>query len=152
MSVKQYLLDDGTTITAQELTDALGISFAAAYRRLKESRDRKKVFEKPKCLRGERTYTRDGITLTATDVCREVDGLAFQSAGARALKWERGELSMEQMLLPKGQYRGGKDGCNSGGRGRGSAEWKGLSSKHRDAALKNIPGATRWELKQLRGM
>ena len=147
MSVKQYLLDDGTTITAQELSKALGISVAAACSRLKKSRDREKVFEKPKCLRGERTYTRDGITLTATDVCREVRGLAYPSAGARALKWERGELSMEQMFLPKGQYRGGKDGCNTGN--SGNAEWKDLSSKHRDAALKNIPGATRWEKKHM---
>ena len=150
MSVKQYLLDDGSTITAQELSKALGISVAAACSRLKRSCDRKKVFEKSRRMHGERTYTRDGITVTATDICLKVDGLAFNSAVARAMKWERGELSMEQMLLPKGQYRGGKDGCNSGS--RGSAEWKGLSSKHRDAALKNIPGATRWELKQLRGM
>ena len=147
---KEYALGDGSTVTAQELSKALGISVTAACKRLKKSRDRKKVFEKPKCLRGGRTYTRDGINIAATDICLKVDGLAFNSAGARALKWERGELSMEQMLLPKGQYRGGKDGCNSGN--RGSAEWEGLSSKRRGAALKNIPGATRWELKQVRGM
>ena len=150
MSVKQYLLDDGTTITAQELIDALGISFAAACSRLKKSRDREKVFEKSRRMHSERTYTRDGITLTATDVCREVRELGFNSAGARALKWERGELSMEQMLLPKGEYRGGKDGCNSGD--RGNDEWKSLGSKPRGAALENIPGTTRLELKQLRGM
>ena len=150
MSDKQYQLDDGSTITAQELADALGISVAGARSRLKRSRDRKKVFEKPQHMRGERTYTRDGINMTATDICEKVDGLTFESAGARALKWERGELSMEQMLLPRGQYRGGKDGRNSWY--GGNAEWKSLGSKPRDAALENIPGTTRLELKQLRGM
>lgn len=148
MNVKQYLLDDGSTVTVQELSKALGISVAAAYKRLKKSRDREKVFEKSRRMHGERAYTRDGITVTATDICLKVKGLAFTSAGARALKWERGELSMEQLLLPKGQqYRGGKDGCSIGN--RGNAEWKGLGSKPRDAALKNIPSATRWEKKHM---
>lgn len=155
MNIKQYRLDDGSTVTAQELSEALGISVAGACSRLKRSRDRKKVFEKPQHMRGqhmrgERTYTRDGINMTATDICEKVDGLTFESAGARALKWERGELSMEQMLLPRGQYRGGKDGRNSWY--GGNAEWKSLGSKPRDAALENIPGTTRLELKQLRGM
>ena len=145
MSDKQYQLDDGSTVTAQELSEALGISVSCARRRLKRSRDRKKVFEKPRHMHGERTYTRDGINMTATDICEKVDGLTFESAGARALKWERGELSMEQILLPRGQYRGGKDGCNSWY--GGNAEWKSLGSTPRDAALKNIPGATRWEKK-----
>ena len=150
MSVKQYLLDDGSTVTVQELAKALNISVAAAYIRLIRSRDRKKVFEKSRRMHSERTYTRDGITVTATDICLKVDGgLAFNSAGARALKWERGELSMEQLLLPRRQCRGGKDGCNSGN--KGNAEWKDLSSKHRDAALENIPGATRWEKKHMGG-
>lgn len=148
MNIEQYRLDDGSTVTAQELSKALGISVAGARSRLKRSRDRKKVFEKTRHMRGERTYTRDGINMTATDICEKVDGLTFESAGARALKWERGELSMEQMLLPKGEYRGGKDGCNSGD--RGNDEWKSLGSKPRDAALENIPGTTRLELKQLR--
>lgn len=147
MNIKQYLLDDGSTVTAQELSKALGISVAGAYKRLKKSRDRKKVFEESRRMHGERTYTRDGINITATDICLKVDGLAFPSARARALKWERGELSMEQMLLPKGQYRGGKDGCSLGN--RGNAEWKDLGSKPRDAALKNIPSATRWEKKHM---
>ena len=150
MNNKQYRLDDGSTVTAQELADALGLHIVSARKRLRRSRDRRKLFEKPRHMRGERTYTRDGINMTATDICEKVDGLTFESAGARALKWERGELSMEQMLLPKGQYRGGKDGCGLGN--KGNAEWRDLSSKHRDAALKNIPGATSWELKQLRGM
>lgn len=150
MSERVYLLDDGSTVTARELAAELNIHVASARKRLKGTNVREKVFEVPRCRRGERVYTRDGITITATDICLKVDGLAFSSAGARALKWERGELSMEQMLLPKGQYRGGKDDCNSGG--RGNDEWKSLSSKPRGAALKNIPGATRWELKRMRGM
>ena len=147
MSDKQYQLDDGSTVTVQELSKALGISLAAACNRFKKSRDRKKVFERPRHMRGERTYTRDGMTVTATDICLKVDGLAFTSAGARALKWERGEVSMEQMLLPKGQYRGGKDGCDSGY--RGNAEWKSLHNRPRDAALEHIPSATRWEKKHM---
>ena len=147
MNIKQYRLDDGSTITTQELADALGLHIGSARNRLRRSRDRRKLFEKPRHMRGERTYTRDGINMTATDICEKVDGLTFESAGARALKWERGELSMEQMLLPKGEYRGGKDGCNSGD--RGNAEWKDLGSKPRDAALEHIPGATRWEKKHM---
>ena len=150
MSERVYLLDDGSTVTARALAAELNIHVASARKRLRGTNVREKVFEVPRCRRGERVYTRDGINITATDICLKVDGLTFNSAGARALKWERGELSMEQMLLPKGQYRGGKDGCNSGC--RGNDEWKCLSSKPRDAALKNIHGATRWELKQLRGM
>ena len=148
--MSEYRLDDGSTITAQELADALGLHIGSARNRLRRSRDRRKLFEKPRRMHGERTYTRDGINMTATDICEKVDGLTFESAGARALKWERGELSMEQILLPRGQYRGGKDGRNSWY--RGNAEWQALSDKPRDAALKNIPGATRLELKQLRGM
>ena len=147
MNIKQYRLDDGSTITAQELADALGLHIGSARNRLRRSRDRRKLFEKPRHMRGERTYTRDGINMTATDICEKVDGLTFESAGARALKWERGELSMEQMLLPKGEYRGGKDGCNSGD--RGNDEWKSLGSKPRGAALENIPGTTRWEKKHM---
>ena len=147
MSIKQYRLDDGSTITTQELADALGLHIRSARNRLRRSRDRRKLFEKPRHMRGERTYTRDGINMTATDICEKVDGLTFESAGARALKWERGELSMEQMLLPKGQYRRGKDGCSLGN--RGNAEWKDLGSKPRDAALEHIPGATRWEKKHM---
>ena len=147
MNNKQYRLDDGSTVTAQELADALGLHIVSARKRLRRSRDRRKLFEKPRHMRGERTYTRDGINMTATDICEKVDGLTFESAGARALKWERGELSMEQMLLPKGEYRGGKDGCNSWY--EGNAEWKSLGSKPRDAALENIPGATRLEKKHM---
>lgn len=150
MSERVYLLDDGSTVTARELAAELNIHVASARKRLRNTNVHKKVFEFPRCRRGERVYTRDGISITATDICLKVDGLTFPSAGARALKWERGELSMEQILLPKGQYRGGKDGCNSGD--RGNDEWKSLGSKPRDAALENIPGTTRLELKQLRGM
>lgn len=144
MSVKQYLLDDGSSITARELAAELGIHIASARKRLKRTNAREKVFEAPRCRR-ERVYTRDGVSYTASGVCREVPGLSTASAASRALLWERGEISMEQLLLPKGQYRGGKDSCNL--KNRGSALWQELGSKPRDAALKNIPGATRWEKK-----
>lgn len=148
MSIKQYLLDDGSTITAQELADALGLHIGSARKRLRRSRDRRKLFEKPgERFRGGRAYVRDGVSMTPRDVCKMVPGLGLDAAYVRALKWERGELSMEQLLLPKGQYRGGKDSCNTGN--RGNAEWRGLSSKPRDAALKSIPGATRWEKKHM---
>lgn len=149
MSAKQYLLDDGSTITAQELADALGFHIASARKRLRKSRDRRKLFEKPReRFRGGRAYVRDGVSMTPKDICKRVPGLGLEAACTRALMWERGELSMEQMLLPKGQYRGGKDGCRLGN--RGNLEWKGMSGKPRDAALKNIPGATRWEKKHMR--
>lgn len=148
MNIKQYQLDDGSTITAQELADALGLHIGSARKRLRRSRDRRKLFEKPgERVRGGRAYVRDGVSMTPKDICKRVPGLGLEAACTRALRWERGELSMEQMLLPKGQYRGGKDGCSLGN--RGNAEWKDLGSKPRDAALKNIPSATRWEKKHM---
>ena len=147
MSERVYLLDDGSTVTARELVAELGIHIASARKRLKRTNAREKVFEVPRCRRGERVYARAGVSYTASDVCREVPGLSTAAAASRALLWERGELSMEQLLLSKRQHRGGKDSCNLGN--RGNAEWKGLSSKHRDAALESIPGATRWEKKHI---
>lgn len=147
---REYELDDGSTITVRELIDALGISFAAASARLRRSRDRERVFAKPKCLHSERTYTRDGVSFTATEVCARVPGLKYASAGVRGLAWERGELSTEQLLLPKRQYRGSKDSCDT--KNKGSKEWQALSNKSRDHMLHRIPGVTPWERKRLERM
>ena len=147
---REYELEDGTFVTAQEIADTVKIHLASAQKRLRGSRKREVLFAPTRSQRGERTYTRDGVSFTATDVCARVPGLKHASAGVRGLAWERGELSTEQLFLSKKEYRGKKPGADLAN--RGNAEWQRLGDKPRDAALENIPGTTRLELKQLRGM
>ena len=147
---REYELEDGTFVTAQEIADTVKIHLASAQKRLRGSRKREVLFAPTRSQRGERTYTRDGVSLTATDVCARVPGLKHVSAGVRGLAWERGELSTEQLFLPKKEYRGKKPGANLAN--RGTAEWQALSDKSRDHMLHRIPTVTPWERKQLRGM
>ena len=146
---REHELDDGTFVTAQEIADAVKIHIVSARKRLRGSRKREVLFAPTRSQRGERTYTRDGVSLTATDVCARVPGLKHVSAGVRGLAWERGELSTEQLFLPKKEYRGIKNGAALAS--RGNAEWQALSSKKRDHMLHRIPTVTPWERKQLRG-
>ena len=149
-AARKYELDDGTFVTAQEIADTVKIHLASAQKRLRGSRKREVLFAPTRSQRGERTYTRDGVSFTAADVCARVPGLKHVSAGARGLAWERGELSTEQLFLPKKEYRGKKPGADLAN--RGTAEWQALSSKKRDHMLHRIPTVTPWERKQLRGM
>ena len=147
---REFTLDDGSTITAGRLALMAGISHAAALGRLGNSDNLQELLNGS--VPNERVYRRDsGEAYTATEA-QQLAGLKRTTAVCRCRQWEDGEITTAELLHIGRMPRARRKPVAANYGNKGNAEWRALGKKTHDAALENIPGATRLELKQLRGM
>lgn len=140
-----HTLDDGSSITADEIMEIAGITRGCANKRLQKTKNREELLAPP-VRRYELVYSRDGLSYTTREIMGKV-GLPHGTASARARQWERGEISTEQLFWPKRKRP--KDSWGDE-RNRGNAEWQALSNKPRDDLIDSVGDIGKWERKQLK--